>query len=630
MKTYSGDHTQGCHKCGGFPGSLKTPVTKLIQCLQCGFFTCNKHLKGGFSKICPNCGGGGKNLRQVMNKQSHQRTKSGGMPGHVAAKTQAKKDDLSEAVADESSTFGGGGPTSGSFSGASSSEQSDSKSEGNKKASPSGTQGPVSDSRVEEAMVSSVKKDVDTLRNQMDSLHELATVTKQELSILRENSERESQHTELLVEEHIDSEQSLDDLLKSNDNDIATPLTSTISQITVDDEEHDESIDFEALAQIDQLLKEQEQGISLTKKIIADSYFRVESQEGLNTCKDYLFNGKGSIHILSVEASETKIIRDLQVIIKEKEHIFAATAFTPKSIQNGKKPDINELKSLLNKKKKFIAIGEIMLDLHFSPHTIAIQKEMFIEQAMLSVEKNMPLFISSKKADAEVYQLLNKLRNDGVKVQGIIVPIVRTVEMFQMVLDHGFHLLLRPEITHDNEDLYRECLKELPIEKLLLASGVEISPPKKYFGRWNSPKYINETITYAADMFKIEPNAFIKQMSINFNKLFNSDPEAGDDEFDFTPTAMNPTLTMTEEKLLDNDVDEDGDELFIKEINDYALVGNIYFDRDHRLLIYTPKEGFIGSDKFIYTVTDGRGGFDTATVTINVAREYTENDAENA
>ena len=371
---------------------------------------------------------------------------------------------------------------------------------------------------------------------------------------------------------------------------------------------------------VDKLLKDQEQGLSLTRSLTTDSYFRIDTIDTINMSEEFFHStSKDSIHLLSASATDEKIIKKLKNLLQHEAHIFGATAFTPKSIQNNRLPDFEILKKLLIKKNKFIAIGEVSLDLHFSPFTIELQKQLFEDQVKLSVEKNMPIFISSKKADYEVYKIMNKLRKEGIKPQAIVVPVVRSVDMFQMVLDHGFHLLLRPEITHEAEDLYRECIRELPTEKLLLASGEEISAPQKHFGRWNLPEYIGETINYASDMLKMERHEFLRQMATNFNKLFNSDPEAGDDEFDFTPTPSHKRLTITEEKLLENDIDEDGDELYIKDIDDRNTIGDIYFDRQNRLFIYTPRKGFIGPDKFIYTVTDGRGGFDNATVTINVS-----------
>ena len=104
----------------------------------------------------------------------------------------------------------------------------------------------------------------------------------------------------------------------------------------------------------------------------------------------------------------------------------------------------------------------------------------------------------------------------------------------------------------------------------------------------------------------------------------DDDPKTEVENQEEVITNFTVTLVSGDKTIELEAIDADGDELFVKEILDDGLIGKIYFDRDNRLFIYTPKEGFIGSDKFVYVVTDGRGGFDTANVTINVAKEYIE------
>jgi len=45
--------------------------------------------------------------------------------------------------------------------------------------------------------------------------------------------------------------------------------------------------------------------------------------------------------------------------------------------------------------------------------------------------------------------------------------------------------------------------------------------------------------------------------------------------------------------------------------------GTVTVDEDGNI-VYTPKEGYVGTDSFTYTVSDGKGGYATATVTIVV------------
>ena len=69
-------------------------------------------------------------------------------------------------------------------------------------------------------------------------------------------------------------------------------------------------------------------------------------------------------------------------------------------------------------------------------------------------------------------------------------------------------------------------------------------------------------------------------------------------------------------ELTDNDTDTDGDTLTITGVTDPAD-GTAVLNQDGTVT-YTATPGFIGADSFDYTVSDGNGGTDTATVTINV------------
>ncbi|WP_419785369.1 tandem-95 repeat protein [Pseudodesulfovibrio sp.] len=68
--------------------------------------------------------------------------------------------------------------------------------------------------------------------------------------------------------------------------------------------------------------------------------------------------------------------------------------------------------------------------------------------------------------------------------------------------------------------------------------------------------------------------------------------------------------------LLGNDTDADGDPLSITNVGN-ATHGEVTID-EHGHIIFTPAEDYNGPASFTYTVSDGHGGEDTATVTLNI------------
>ena len=96
-----------------------------------------------------------------------------------------------------------------------------------------------------------------------------------------------------------------------------------------------------------------------------------------------------------------------------------------------------------------------------------------------------------------------------------------------------------------------------------------------------------------------------------------------------SPSALDDSATTTQEQqigiqVLDNDSDPDGDSLRIQSFtpanNGQVVLNNNSTPDDFTddKLVYKPDANFTGTDSFEYTISDGNGGTDTATVTITV------------
>ena len=111
----------------------------------------------------------------------------------------------------------------------------------------------------------------------------------------------------------------------------------------------------------------------------------------------------------------------------------------------------------------------------------------------------------------------------------------------------------------------------------------------------------------------------------------NHTPDAGDDTGLSLGTDEDTALTIDADTLLANDTDVDGDTLSITAVSEDVVdaegnvVGTATQDDDGNI-VFTPGDGLDtlaeGESKdvsFTYTVSDGQGGTDTATATVNVA-----------
>ncbi|MEB8432155.1 Ig-like domain-containing protein [Cocleimonas sp. KMM 6892] len=119
---------------------------------------------------------------------------------------------------------------------------------------------------------------------------------------------------------------------------------------------------------------------------------------------------------------------------------------------------------------------------------------------------------------------------------------------------------------------------------------------------------------YGTDKFTYEVkdpsgNVDTATVTVTVKKPENSAPIAVGET---TPTQMGQAVTLN---ILDNDSDPENDTLTITNVSDPAHGSAVIRGGQ---IIYTPDAGYVGTDSFTYTISDGNGGTATATETITI------------
>ncbi len=145
------------------------------------------------------------------------------------------------------------------------------------------------------------------------------------------------------------------------------------------------------------------------------------------------------------------------------------------------------------------------------------------------------------------------------------------------------------------------------------SANIDSSAGSLYFGSWGASN--NYAFSGSMDEVKV------------FNGALSSDEvttlyglETDNSKWDGGTLSLQEdnVLTINSTELLVNDTDPDGDILSISAVQD-GDHGTVTLDQDGNVQ-FTPEENYSGVATFTYTVSDGNGGEDTATVTLNVTR----------
>jgi hypothetical protein len=132
------------------------------------------------------------------------------------------------------------------------------------------------------------------------------------------------------------------------------------------------------------------------------------------------------------------------------------------------------------------------------------------------------------------------------------------------------------------------------------APNLAYTPNKDFVG--------DDAFTFLANDGKLNSN--VATVTVKMQSV-NSLPNGVDDTAE---TAKNTPVTIS---VLSNDVDPDGDKLSVDSITTMPGSGSAEINTDGTIT-YSPDTDFVGTDSFIYEVTDGNGGNAKATVSITV------------
>jgi hypothetical protein len=127
----------------------------------------------------------------------------------------------------------------------------------------------------------------------------------------------------------------------------------------------------------------------------------------------------------------------------------------------------------------------------------------------------------------------------------------------------------------------------------------------------------------STDSIKRDRALFFKYLNANKNNVKEEDKR----EVNNRPVAINDEATTDANvpvniNILRNDKDSDGDKLSIMGLSP-PIKGKIESNSDG-MITYTPLESWSGTERFGYTISDGRGGVATGTVTVIVQPEKVE------
>jgi len=184
---------------------------------------------------------------------------------------------------------------------------------------------------------------------------------------------------------------------------------------------------------------------------------------------------------------------------KKYEFIYSICGISPNDIPQSEQElwkDIDEISKIVktHQDKKLVAIGEIGLDYYWNKENKELQKQAFIKQIELANELELPIVIHSRDASVDTIEVL---KTNPVNKKGIFHCCQLNQEMIRQALELGYYISFAGPITFKNVKNADDCVKIVPMDKILIETDSPYLSPEPYRGKRNDSrnvKYVAQKI----------------------------------------------------------------------------------------------------------------------------------------
>ena len=207
-----------------------------------------------------------------------------------------------------------------------------------------------------------------------------------------------------------------------------------------------------------------------------------------------------------------------ELAAKYPNNCFPMMGLHPGSVDQNWKQTLQTIEKELFE-NKYIAVGEIGIDLYWSREFEEAQKEVFRQQVLWAKELGKPIVIHSREAFNEIFEIIDKLNDESLT--GIFHCFTGTLEQANHVINYGgFKMGLGGVLTYKKSGLDK-VIENVDLKHLVLETDSPYLPPTSHRGKRNESSYLLHIAEKLADVQSLTLKQVAEVTTQNAKEIFN-------------------------------------------------------------------------------------------------------------
>src|SRR5690606_2775978 len=221
---------------------------------------------------------------------------------------------------------------------------------------------------------------------------------------------------------------------------------------------------------------------------ITDTHTHLYS-ELFNADRDRVINaaleqGITRFFIPAIDSAHTRSMLELERSYPE--NVFLMTGLHPTSVKDNYRRELDHVEELLAS-RKFVAIGEIGIDLYWDKTFLPEQKIAFKQQLQWAKKYGYPIVIHCREGFDAIFDILESEKGDDLF--GIFHCFTGTLEQAKRAISYNMKLGIGGVVTFKNGKL-DTFLDQIGLEHLVLETDSPYLAPVPFRGKRNESAYL--------------------------------------------------------------------------------------------------------------------------------------------
>lgn len=226
----------------------------------------------------------------------------------------------------------------------------------------------------------------------------------------------------------------------------------------------------------------------------------------------------GVTHVFMPNIDSSTVAPLLKVCADYAGYCFPMMGLHPTSVNADYLSELEVLERYLSGPTRFVAIGEIGLDLYWDKTFLKEQLDAFDRQLQWALASHLPVVIHCREAFEYLCQVLEPYRKTPLR--GIFHSFTGSAEEAGRMLEYpGFLLGINGVVTFKKSAL-PDVLPHIPLERIVLETDSPYLAPVPHRGKRNESAFVRDTLMKVAAVYGEQPETVAQVTAENALKVF--------------------------------------------------------------------------------------------------------------